>query len=91
MTILLPTSGIIGDTLTGLINIAGSPFLALMMILMILIVVALALNIPMEAISVIMLPLIITMTAYTGDFLATAGCVLIYIGFILADKLFPRA
>lgn len=91
MTILLPITGIIGTTLQGLIDIAGSPFIALMMILIILIVIALALNIPMEALSIIILPLIITMTAYTGDFLATAGIILIYLGFILAEKLFPKA
>ena len=88
--IVLPETGIIGNTLQGMIQIAGSPFLALLMIMMILLVVALALSIPIESISIILLPLLITMTAYTGDFLATAGCVLIYLGFILADKLFPR-
>lgn len=88
--IAIPTSGWIGQTLTGLIDIAGSTFLAMMMILMLLVVIAIALNIPMEAISIILMPLLITFTAYTGDFLATAGCVMIYMGFILADKLFPK-
>lgn len=87
----IPTTGWIGETITGMINIAGSPFLALMMILMILVVIAIALNIPMMAISILLMPLLITFTAYTGDFLSTAGCVLIYMGFILADKLFPKA
>jgi hypothetical protein len=91
MSITIPTTGWIGETLTGMINIAGSPFLALMMILIIFVVIALALNIPMEAISVILLPLLIVMTAYTGDFLATAGCTLIYMGILLAKYLFPKA
>jgi hypothetical protein len=91
MTIVIPDTGWIGQVLTGMINIAGSPFLALCMVLMIFLVVCLALNIPIEAISVILLPLLITMTAYTGDFLATAGITLIYMGFILAKYLFPKA
>jgi len=90
MSITIPTEGIIGQTITGLINIAGSVFLALMMILIIFVVIALALSIPMEAITIILLPLLIVFTAYTGDFLATAGCVFIFLGFILADKLFPK-
>lgn len=91
MTILIPDTGIIGNTINGMIEMTGSTFLAMLMILIILVVIALALSIPTEAISIILMPLLIVMTAYTGDFLATAGCVLIYMGFILADKLFPKA
>lgn len=80
-------SGLIGQIINGLIGIAGSTFLALLLILMIFIIIGLALSIPTEIIAILYLPLLMTMAAYTGDFVGVTGCFLILLGFFLADKL----
>jgi hypothetical protein len=90
MTTFITEGGFIGNIVNGLTGISGSLFLSLMMILLILIVIALALNIPAPIIAIIYLPLMITATAFIGDFLAMLGCSLIMLGFVIADVLFPR-
>lgn len=87
MTALLNEAGFIGQVILGLNGITGSLFLTLLLILIILIVAALALRVPLEAISVIYLPLLITLVAYTSEFLAIFGVLLIYGGIILAKNL----
>lgn len=87
MTALLNEAGFIGQVIVGLNGITGSLFLTLLVILILLIIAALALRIPLEAISVIYLPLLITLTAYTSEFLALFGCFLIYAGIIIAKNL----
>jgi hypothetical protein len=88
--IFISDGGLIGNIVEGLMGITGSLFLSLMVIMILLIVVALAMNIPVEIIAIIYLPIMIVLAAYVGDFKAMFGCILIMAGFILADKLFPR-
>lgn len=87
MTELLNEAGFVGQVILGMNDITGSLFLTLFCILVILLVAALALRIPLEAISVLYLPLLITLTAYTSEFLALFGCFLIYAGIIIAKNL----
>jgi hypothetical protein len=87
MAVFFNSTETIGTVVIGLTGITGSLFLTLLAILIILIVIALALKIPIEAISIIFLPLLITLTSYTRDFLGCLGILLIYAGFIIGKNL----
>lgn len=89
--VFINETGTIGVVILGLNNITGSLFLTLFMILIILLVIAVALRIPIEAIAILYLPFLLTITAFVGDFLATLGVALIYLGIILGKNLLsPR-
>jgi len=90
MILCYATNGLIGQVITGMINITGSLFLTLMLILMILIVVAIALSLPIEATSIIYLPLLIAFASCEADFKGLLGAILIYLGFLLASWLLPK-
>jgi hypothetical protein len=86
--VFLNETGIIGQAIIGANGITGSLFLTLLLILIIFIILALAMRIPIEATAIIYLPLIITITAYSGDFLATFGVTLIFLGVVLGKNIF---
>ena len=88
--LFLQDAGFFGQIINGLTNITGSLFLTLLYILIFFVVIALAMQIPLEWISVIYLPMCISLVAYTSDFLAIFGCLLIYLAFVVAQHLFQR-
>lgn len=80
-------TGTIGLVIIGLNNITGSLFLTLLLILIVLIAIALAFRIPLEAVGIIYLPFILTLAAYTHEFLAIFGCALIYLGVLFGKNI----
>jgi hypothetical protein len=87
MALFLNETGTIGTVIIGLDGITGSLFLTLLAIMIILVILALALRIPLEVTSIIFLPFLITVTAYTREFLAVFGIFLIYGAILIAKNL----
>lgn len=88
--LFLNQTGYIGQVIIGLDGITGSLFLTLLTILIFFIIIALALRIPLEAISLILLPFLITLVAYTREFLAIFGIFLIYAAILIAKNMFKN-
>lgn len=78
----------IGLLIIGLNNITGSLFLSLLFIMVLLLAISLGFGIPSTIVSIIYLPLVLTVAAYTGDYLAVGGIILIYLGIVLGENLF---
>lgn len=72
------------------VNVTGSLFLTLFMILILVMLIAMVLRIPVEFTMILVLPFLLTVWAYSGDFLAFAGTVLIYLGILLGKNFFFR-
>lgn len=82
--------GFIGSVLSGLTNLTGSLFLTLFCLMIVLIVIALAIGLPIETISIIYLPILIAYASYSSDYMAIFGATLIYTGILIAKYLFSR-
>lgn len=77
--------GIIIHGLTN--NVTGSLFLTLLVIIIMLMVVAFMFRLPIETTSVLIIPLLIVVVAYSGEFLQVGGVFLIYMGILIARNL----
>ena len=81
------STGIIGTILdAGTQNATGNMIASLLFILLFLVVIALMFGIPLEFISIIILPLCLAMGAYYSDFFKPLIVVLIYVSAILAKN-----
>jgi hypothetical protein len=77
----LNESGIIGVALISFTNnVTGSLFLTLLTIVGLLMMVCFLFRIPVEFSAIIVLPLLIVLMAYSSQFLAVGGVILIYLG-----------
>ena len=72
----------------GLINITGSFFLSLLLIIILMITLALVLKIPIEFTAIFILPLLLTLTAYESQLISVLGAILIYLGVLLGKHFF---
>lgn len=80
-------TGIIGTILdAGTQNATGSMVATLLFILFFLVVIAFMFGIPLEFISIIILPLCLSMGAYYSDFFRPLIVILIYVSMILAKN-----
>lgn len=80
-------TGLAGVALAGMTNITGSLFLSLLLFVLFCMMIAWALKVPVEFTALLVMPLLIVLMAYEGQFLAVGGVILIYLG-ILAGKNF---
>lgn len=84
-TILYNGTALLGEVLCGLTaNVTGSLFLSLFLIVSALIMFMLAFRIPLEFQTFIILPFLLTLMAYTQEFLAIGGITLIFIAAVVA-------
>lgn len=88
MVLFVNETGIPGEVYNGLIEIAGSTFLGLMIIVIILMAVAMLFRIPIEFTAILILPMLLTFLAFESDFLGVTGVILIYLGILLGKNLF---
>lgn len=72
------TLGIILDAVTN--NVTGSLFLTLLLIVTMFIVILFVLRVPFQFQPVLLLPFLIYLMAFTGEFLAIGGIALILLG-----------
>ena len=68
------------------VNLTGAVSASLIMILIILVVIALMFAIPLEFLSVIILPFVIAVGAYYNDFITPLIIILIYIATLIAKN-----
>lgn len=71
----------------GLTETAGSTFLGLLMIVMILIFVCVGFRLPVEFSAVFVLPLLIAIASYTSQIYPVLGVAIIYLGFLLGKSI----
>ncbi|MGV8169225.1 MAG: hypothetical protein ACP5N3_04180 [Candidatus Nanoarchaeia archaeon] len=74
--------GIILDAFTY--NVTGSLFLTLLAMVIIILAFCLMFKIPMEYSAILIMPLLITIMAYSSDFKAVGGVAIIYIAVLVA-------
>jgi len=70
----------------GTQNITGSIFATLLLILMFLFVIAIMFSIPLEYISILILPYCLACASYYGNFVAPVGIILIYVSTIITKN-----
>lgn len=87
MSLPFNESGIVGGVFLGLMEITGSLFLTLLVIILFLIAIALLLRIPLEFTAIIVLPMLIVFASYEGSAISLLGVALIYLSFLLAKNL----
>ena len=80
-------TGIIGSVIsTGTVDVTGNLFVTLLLVLMFLIIVGIMFSIPLEFLSIIVLPVCISSAAYYSNFIAPMGVILIYITTIITKN-----
>lgn len=84
--VFLNDSGSIGIIIEYGTNLTGSLFLTVLIIFMLLVSVALMFRLPLEILIPIVLPLFIVCMAYSTEFLAIGGLLLIYLAVIFAKR-----
>lgn len=72
--------------LSSINEITGSLFITLFFIVLVLIVMALILRIPIEFTAILVLPFLISVSAYESSFMSVTGVFLIYIALLLANN-----
>lgn len=84
-TIIYNGTGVLGELLCGLTNnVTGSLFFSLLLIVIGFIVIMFMFRIPLEFQGVLLLPFLLTLMAYTQEFLAIGGIVLIILSAAVA-------
>ena len=71
-------------------NITGSLFITLLLIVLFLIAICLMFRIPVEFTIILILPLLLTVSAYSSDFISILGVLLIYLGIIFGKMFINR-
>jgi hypothetical protein len=85
MSILYNSSGSFGVILDAFTyNVTGSLFLTLLAMVIILLAFCLMFKIPLEYSVIILMPLLITIMAYSSDFKAVGGVMIIYLAILVA-------
>lgn len=86
--------GLVADDGTSLLllstinEVTGSLFITLLFIIMSIIFLAFLLRIPVEFTAILILPFLLTVSAYESSLMAVTGVLLIYLGLILAKNMF---
>lgn len=82
-------TGSLGTIYEGITyNITGSEFLTLFFIILLVMLFFMMFRIPIELSAVLILPLLIVVMAYSGEFFAITGLILIYLALLLAKNWF---
>lgn len=78
-------TGTVGVLITYMtVNVTGSLFITLLIIVMALMSLTLLFRIPLEFSSVIILPLLLVLMAYSTEFLVYGSVTLLYLGVLMA-------
>jgi len=82
------SSGVVIGIVNGLADLTGNYFTAMLLIVILIVVTALALQMPLEVSAVLVLPFLIVCYACVPSFASVTGVVFVYLGIIVA-KNFP--
>ena len=85
--VFIDTTSVIYPVYTGLIDITGSVFLTLLMIVILFVLVSFIFRIPSEFTAIFILPMLLSILAYESEFMAVGGVILIYLGYLLGKNI----
>jgi hypothetical protein len=80
------TTGAIGGIVTGMIDMTGTYFTAMLLIVILLMVLCLALQMPLEMSVILVLPFMIVCFAFVPSFISVIGVTAIYLGILLSKN-----
>ena len=87
MVMFYNSSGSFGIILNSFTyNVTGDLFLTLLCIVLLILAFCLMFRIPIEFSAIIVLPLLLTLMAFSSQFLAIGGLTLLYIGVLVAKN-----
>lgn len=86
MGIFLNETGTIGVIIKAGTDLTGSLFLTVLLIFLALVVLALMFKLPLEILAPIVLPIFIVSMAYSTEFLAIGGLLLIYLAVVFSKQ-----
>lgn len=69
-------------------NVTGDIFTTFLLIMLCLLFLGLALRIPLEFTSLLILPLLLIIMAYSGQYIQIGGIIVIYLSIVLAKNFF---
>lgn len=84
--VFINETGTIGLIIEAGTNLTGSLFLTVLLIFLLFVTLALMFKLPLEILIPIVLPLFIVSMAYSTEFLAIGGLMLIYLAVILSKR-----
>lgn len=84
-------TGLVWTILSSVTETTGSLFVTLLLIIFVILILCAVLRIPMELSAILIMPLLLVLMAYSGDFFAVGGVVLLYLGVLLARNFFGFA
>ena len=88
MVIFINDSQVIGSIIEAGSNLTGSLFLTVLLIMIVLITVSLLFRLPIEILIPILLPLFIVSMAFSTEYLAIGGLMLIFLAIIFSKRFF---
>lgn len=88
MVFLMNTSDTIGAGIWGLNSITGNWYVTLFMVFFLFVAVALIFRIPLEFVSILLLPLAVGFAVATSSFLPILVVILLFTGVLLAKNFF---
>ena len=84
--VFLNNSGTIGILIKAGTDLTGSLFLTVLLIFLILVAVSLMFKLPLEILIPVVLPIFIVSMAFSTEFLAIGGLLLIYLAVIFSKR-----
>ena len=84
--IFINSTSVTAGIVNGLTQITGDYFTAMLFVVILLIVLCLALQMPLEVTALFVLPFLLSCYAYIPNFTAVTGVILIYLGIIFAKN-----
>lgn len=84
--VFLNDSGTIGILIKAGTDLTGSLFLTVLLIFLILVAISLMFKLPLEILIPVVLPLFIVSMAFSTEFLAIGGLLLIYLAIIFSKR-----
>jgi hypothetical protein len=84
--LFINSTGVTAGIISGMTDLTGDYFLTMLTIVILLIVLCVALQMPMEVSAIFVLPFLLVCYAFVPSFTAVTGVVLIYLGIIVAKN-----
>lgn len=88
--LFINSTGVTAGIMNGMVEMTGDWFSAMLLIVIMLIILAFALQLPIEVTAIFVLPFLLSCYAFVPDFTAVTGVVLIYLGIIVAKNFFIK-
>ena len=91
MALFINETGLIGQFFAqSAANVSGDLYLIIILVMIALMVLLIAMGVPLEWTAVIVLPLMITGAAFSGEFITMTGIIMLYLGVLFAKVYFTN-